>query len=142
MRKWAFTLVILLSIILFISGCTLSDNQTQSISKTNTPGGITLEYGKEIAVEKGKLLQFPDFSIMLKDTETRTFMIGEVQRSNSVDHYEVKYKENGKEVIKQLNWSYGYPGELAEGLGIVTINGEKFSIYMNSNGNGITVQKT
>ncbi len=101
-----------------------------------------LEYGKEIVVTKGKLLQFPDFSLLFKDTETRKFVIGGVERSNSINHYEVKYEENGKEIKRQLDWTYGYPGGLAEALGTVTVSNKSFIIKMNHNGDRITVQRT
>ena len=89
-------------------------------------------YGKGVLIKEGETVQFKDFAITFLCTKTKSFTIGGIARSNSTDYFEIKYKENEKEIVKKVEWQYGFHGDLAEHLGEIAINGKKVVIdYMN-----------
>lgn len=89
-------------------------------------------YGENVAFEKGRPVAFPDFSVTYVRSEERTFDVGGTTRSNSTMFFDVHFRDATRKPV-ELQWNYGFPGELAEGLGQIAVTRRKyFSIYLPS----------
>ena len=91
------------------------------------------EYEKRIGFERGKEVDFKDFSIVMTDTkQTKMGKFGDVERFSSKSDFVITKMENGKKRTEKFTIMEGFPGGMMGPRGIKIGRRNNFSVQIAS----------